>query len=78
MFNNFTINKISSGTAIKFTVGVVNTLCVYGGNLYVDTNLTLLPDANLIARVDMVTVGYNILGKQKLIVISFPGEPGDC
>ncbi|MBC7890091.1 MAG: hypothetical protein H7Z13_19620 [Ferruginibacter sp.] len=62
-FYNLSIDKTAYGIALKSTVSVQNILKVSSGNLYTDSNLTLLSVAALTARVDTVPSGANILGK---------------
>ncbi|MEO6721964.1 MAG: T9SS type A sorting domain-containing protein [Ferruginibacter sp.] len=62
-FHNLSIIKAAYGVALKSSVGVRNVLAVTGGNLYTDSNLTLLSDAALTARVDVVPATSLIIGK---------------
>lgn len=63
LFYNLHSNKTNFGLVLKKTSFVKNVLNVSGGQLYTDSNLTLLSDANLTARVDVVPSGSNIYGK---------------
>ncbi len=62
-FYNLTSSRSNYGLALKTSSKVRNVLNVNGGNLYTDSNLTLLSDAALTARVDVVPSGVNIIGK---------------
>ncbi|CAN5662767.1 hypothetical protein BH11BAC3_BH11BAC3_20880 [soil metagenome] len=63
IFHNLSIVKSSYGVALKSAVGVRNVLAVTGGNLYTDSNLTLISDAALTARLDVVPSTSKIIGK---------------
>jgi hypothetical protein len=60
---NLTINKSSFGTAIKSPVHVTNVLTMSAGNLYADSNLTLISTAANTARVASVPASCTIAGK---------------
>ena len=60
---NLTINKASYGVALKSAVGVQNVLTLNSGNLYADSNLTLISTAANTARVAVVPPSCNIFGK---------------
>lgn len=60
---NLTVNKSAFGTALRSLVAVRNVLGVYGGTFYPDSNLILQSDKDLTARVDVIPVGANIIGK---------------
>ncbi|MES2431955.1 MAG: T9SS type A sorting domain-containing protein [Bacteroidota bacterium] len=62
-FYNLTSNKTAYGIALKSMAKVRNVLNVSAGHLYCDSNLTLLSDADLTARVDVIPSGSNIYGK---------------
>ncbi|MGG9971880.1 T9SS type A sorting domain-containing protein [Ferruginibacter sp. SUN002] len=62
-FYNLTSSKSNYGTALKSMGRVRNVLNLSSGHLYCDSNLTLLSDANLTARVDVVPAASNIYGK---------------
>ncbi|UEG49585.1 T9SS type A sorting domain-containing protein [Ferruginibacter lapsinanis] len=62
-FYNLTTSKSAYGTALKSMGRVRNILSVSSGHLYCDSNLTLLSDAALTARVDVVPANSNIYGK---------------
>lgn len=62
-FYNLRSNKSALGVALKAHAKVRNVLGVDGGTLYTDSNLTLLSDANLTARVDIIPSGANVIGK---------------
>ncbi|MEP7108396.1 MAG: T9SS type A sorting domain-containing protein [Ferruginibacter sp.] len=62
-FHNLSVIKTGYGVALKSRVGVRNVLEVSSGNLYTDSNLTLLSDAALTARVDVVPPTSQIIGK---------------
>ncbi len=63
IFHNLSIVKSAYGVALKSAVGVRNVLAVTGGNLYTDSNLTLISDASLTARLDVVPSTSKIIGK---------------
>jgi len=63
IFYNLSITKSAYGVALKSGVGVRNVMAVTGGNLYTDSNLTLISDAALTARVDVVPATSLIIGK---------------
>ena len=60
---NLTINKGAYGTAIKSLVNVTGTLNMSAGNLYADSNLTLISTAANTAMVTPVPSSCNIFGK---------------
>ena len=62
-FNNLSVSKSAYGVALKSAVIVKNTLAVNAGNLYTDSNLTLMSDQTLTARVAPVATGSYIVGK---------------
>lgn len=65
-FYNLSAVKSSYGVALKAHSKVRNILNVSGGTLYTDSNLTLLSDTNLTARVDVIPSGCNIIGKSNV------------
>jgi hypothetical protein len=60
---NLTVNKSTYGVAIKSPVHVTNVLTMSAGNLYPDSNLTLISNAANTARVAPVPPSCNIIGK---------------
>ncbi len=62
-FYNLSVIKSAFGIALKSPVVVRNILLLSGGNIYTDSNLTLRSDVNLTARVGVVPLGSNIIGK---------------
>jgi len=62
-FYNLTSSKSAYGTSLKSMGNVRNVLNVSSGQFYCDSNLTLLSDASLTARVDVVPASSNIYGK---------------
>ncbi|UEG49277.1 T9SS type A sorting domain-containing protein [Ferruginibacter lapsinanis] len=62
-FYNLTTDKSAYGLAVKSYAGIRNVLKVGAGHLYCDSNLTLLSDATLTARVDNVPASSEIYGK---------------
>lgn len=63
IFHNLSIEKSAYGVSLKSAVGVRNVLAVTGGNLYTDSNLTLISDAALTARLAVVPSTSKIIGK---------------
>lgn len=62
-FNNLSVSKSAYGVALKSAVLVKNTLSLNAGNLYTDSNLTLMSDQTLTAQVAAVATGSYIIGK---------------
>ena len=60
---NVTVNKSAFGVALQAPVSIKNILKVVAGQMHADSNLTLLSDATLTARVDTVNTGAAITGK---------------
>lgn len=62
-FYNLAVEKDNFGVTLKSSVGVRNVLTIVAGKLYTDSNLTLLSNDTLTARVDVVPLESDIIGK---------------